>query len=379
MRTAIAVLLGLFLVAPASAGTEAEPDISDDPADSLSPVPGQDIVSFWIEPSLTALSDGSPALDFRLVVAGDYDYQPSFFVAHHRYRVAFVPSTSISGPEAYVNFVPTEGAGPAGAPAAGPNALGCRFAVAPEVGGSADNTLEVGLEATLLDSTHFQCKLPVSLLPGLGGGSTLALQAITLEYVTRGPTNAGDVNGVTILETFDRAPDSGTGPVYVVPELPRDDSGPVVLYNNVTADRVVLEHSFNETTDDVYVYNWTGAPQNVTLSYNATGSGFVHILVLDDARTELYNQTFNGTLLDSATLVGEPGNWTLVVAYAAFTGQLNLTLMEAPIVVPAPPPQVNGPPPPPADVGKKKDSPAFGLAVLALAFVAAVALRRRTR
>jgi predicted RNA-binding Zn-ribbon protein involved in translation (DUF1610 family) len=123
----------------------------------------------------------------------------------------------------------------------------------------------------------------------------------------------------------DRAPDSG-GVAYTFAGA----GGPAApIFTNVTDEVFEETVSSSNGTSGTYHYNWTQGPSNATVSYNATGTGNVTLIITDANGTELRNETLeaptNGTFtIENATA----GDWTVRYVFGNFTG--NFTARIAP-------------------------------------------------
>jgi hypothetical protein len=392
MSLALAAILLLSLAAPALAGTEADPEITD-PSDDAGDAPQaeQDIVKVWVDDALTATeADGSPALFFHVETAGDSQQAPAFFALSERYRVSFVPSTGVpgGGVEAYVNISPTRANGPGGAPAAGAESVSCKFGTATEAGGSAPLASEGAAEGVQESASVLGCRLPLALLPGFGAGSSIAGLVATLQLVQRGPLSGtppagGDQAGVNVLETYDTAPDSGAGRLFVLA------GGAGLLRGTLNGTSAVIHHAFNATQGATYLYNWTTNATALSLSVDVHATnGTANVTVTDGAGKVAFNQSLSGTLTQTVPLnQTTAGNWTIAIRYTAFAGRLNLTI--APTVAPPPTTTSTSTTASSSTTGHttttsatatsttKKGTPSLGVAFLLAGLGLAVCLRRR--
>lgn len=236
--SAIVALL-LCLVPAASAGTADTPEIEDDAEDGH-PVAAKDLTKVWIEQT-TAGEEGEEeqALWFRIETGADFEHVPALFALHERYRIAF--QIDDQGPdEWYVALSPTradrvvEGRA---VPGAGDEAVKCVIgqAAADAATAIAD---EVAVDATFDAANQFGCIVAYSAIGIEPGANLTGLYAEHL-LVTRGPISDDDKIPYTVIETFDRAPDSGHAS-YQTPSPPPDvnrteESGNVTGGGNGTA------------------------------------------------------------------------------------------------------------------------------------------------
>ena len=206
--------LGLALLQPSSAGTSADPEVTDPAGDGQVglAVGDRDLVRVYIQDTLVA--GDPPEVVFVAELAADIQQTSSFHSVQERIRIAFIPTNPGGLPagavEAYVairlGFVQQ------GAPA---ESAACSFGTTTAVGGSRGVSQEVaGVSA--FTPAHYECRIPVSLI---GGFDSTAGHKITglygqFQLVQRGPlsgTIPDDPAGVNVLRTYDRAPDTGIG------------------------------------------------------------------------------------------------------------------------------------------------------------------------
>ncbi len=103
-------------------------------------------------------------------------------------------------------------------------------------------------------------------------------------------------------------------------------ASPQLIYESVTAAVLDVQHEFATPTNAVYHYNWTSALTAAVATYatNMT-NGSVSILAMDGANATVLDAqltaTFNQTQMVNATT---PGNWTITLSFANFTGSFSL-------------------------------------------------------
>ncbi len=258
-------VLALMLVVPmAQAGTEASPEISDSSSDSSHSSGARDVVAVWIEDELVDLG-GEPSLHIRVRVADDHDHEAQFHAHQIRYRIGFVPSEGLpSGAvESYVYMRPgLEGTNAViiSLPVGGGETNNCKFGVAEEVGGVQDIDEEIDVGASFDEPTLFGCILPLSVL-GASASVEINDLYIDVQRVVRGPTSGGLTAGTvpadkippTVVESYDRAPDTGFGTPWP-PAEPEPEPEPVV----------------NETANETAPQNQTAQPQEPSEPANGT-------------------------------------------------------------------------------------------------------------
>lgn len=210
------------LVQPAQAGTEEAPEIQDPAGDSIFPA-GHDIVAVWIEQTPVDVPDAGPALHLRVRVAEDFQHAPALFASATRYRISFssddVTMLPAGAVEAYVNLSPScvsSSVVVTAAPNCTEESVSCRFGTTAATGGSAPLAEELALTSSFDEATLFGCLLPLSMLGTFGEGDSLTSLVLAAQLVSRGPLSGapptgGDNVPVTVVETWDRAPDEGVG------------------------------------------------------------------------------------------------------------------------------------------------------------------------
>lgn len=150
------------------------------------------------------------------------------------------------------------------------------------------------------------------------------------------------------------------------------------VYGNLTTPRLV--QSFNASANGTYVYNFTNNLTAAVLGYDVVGTGNLTILVQDAAQAVVLNQTFvgngNGTVNQTTAAVG---NWTYTLILVGFNGTVTLDL-----TAPAPMSTSSTSTAPASNTttttteAADEETPATGLAVLAVSLLAVVGWRRKS-
>jgi hypothetical protein len=272
-----ALALALILATPVSAGTVDDPEITDPNNDSTGPIAAQDVVKFWIADEIGDL-DGVPVLDLNVQTAGDHQHVPGFFAMAITYRISFVPEGWTAGAEAYVTIRANLDTGTA---SPGKEIVSCRFGVAPAAGGWQDIAGETVLTGVLVAGNHFQCRLPVELLAGYTAKDPIRNLLVQQQLVQRSPLNSGDVAGVTVVRTFDRAPDEGFGRDWpnqpVAP--PEEEETPEANSTEETESSSTTTSAPTPTTQP------TVKPTNATVEENKTDEEAPPVEAQEDAKS----------------------------------------------------------------------------------------------
>lgn len=329
MTVAVAALLSLAV--PAQAGTEAAPEVTDADDDSTSPVPGADIVLFWIDDALGATSDGKPALALHLTLAGDINHRPALFAFSERFRVSFVasnPAAMQGAAELYVNIAPSnpsQSVQVTSVPNPTAESVSCKFGRAPAAGASADIPAEATLEPIFPSGTHFGCLLPLETL-GAANGDKLTGFVIHQQLVTRGPLSGGDDIEPRVLGTFDTAPDSGAGLDYAIAGGSSGSAAPV--YTVLTGATVTNTTRFAAATTQATQFNWTSALRAGTVALDVQGvNGTLSFVVLDGANQTVLRKVFApGGNLTQAFEGAAPGDWRILVNATSFEGNVTFSI-----------------------------------------------------
>lgn len=169
--------------------------------------------------------------------------------------------------------------------------------------------------------------LIVLTVPLANVGSPAAGASLTNLFITTQGKSGGAQTTIS-----DRAPDTGAGLPYVMGSA-GGATAKKTVYANLAMPRVDITQGFVNKTNALYVYNWTAAPANVTMTLGIHGSGNATVLVRDNANaTKFQGGPRNGTLV--VNLTGAPGKWRIQVNFTAFKG--NVTLSLAPRAAPTP-------------------------------------------
>jgi hypothetical protein len=251
----LAASLAMALVQPAGAGTLAAPEVTDPAGDGQAnaALGDRDLVAVWIDDAIVDLGEAGPGIQFNAANAADFDHMASPHGLHERIRIAFVPTAGLpdGAVEAYVNIRPGLGT----TANSGEETASCQLGFAAAAGGSMDINQEVAGTASFEDAV-FHCGVPLNLLVGFDpatGGKVTQLHA-TFELVSRGPVTGGagtETLPVTVLQTYDTAPDEGFGTDW-----------PAHPFNSTTPGDSDAD-GLNDTCEQRYFGNLTAA--------NATG------------------------------------------------------------------------------------------------------------
>lgn len=151
---------------------------------------------------------------------------------------------------------------------------------------------------------------------------------------------------------------------------------------------VVIQRTFNESTDTTLQFTWTGPATARTIVYSANGTGNATFVVIDGANATLLNASSHsaqpkGGWTSEKTVTGAAGNWSISIALSEFNGTVRLTIND-PSGLPGAGGNGtsrsgtgatgNG-----TEDGDKKDTPAPTLAVVVGAVAIALAVSRRRR
>lgn len=250
MRT---IWVALLLMVPAvHAGSVDDPEVTDPTGDSIDDI--KDILKVWIEDGIVIDSEGRESLVVALQLAVDDPDMSSLFALHERVRIAFKGDFP-GAPDAHEFYVlaqPNVGT----QTETGEARFICNFGMAPEEGGSADISTEMGMDEGEWDGAMFECILPLEFIGGEAAyGQTLSDIWAVYQVVQRGPTSSEDEAGVNTHD-LDRAPDSDYGRDYVV-YAPPAASAPIAYAE----------------LDALPFTNRTEVPTNGTLQLNHTGAG----------------------------------------------------------------------------------------------------------
>lgn len=159
-------------------------------------------------------------------------------------------------------------------------------------------------------------------------------------------------------------------------------SGPVETLNGTT---VSVGRTFTNVTTTTDTFVWTTNLTAAQVDLNATvGNGSVHLTIVDGANATVVNRTIDTTgVLTIPIESAAPGNWSIVVAYSNFTGNLTFSVGAIPPVVPEPTTSSTTTTTEEERTGtfplRKDDrgSPGPGVILLGLAFVALALMARR--
>lgn len=156
------------------------------------------------------------------------------------------------------------------------------------------------------------------------------LQADFLIWVTSGPAFAVDHVHILVGSTTHPSGLTGAG-------LPGGDALPETIQDELTGTTGQVNHAFDDATSETYIYNWTTNLAETRIVGNASATnGTAQVIVRDGVGAELVNATvttegWNETL----DVEGEPGNWTIHIAYADYAGRLEVTIGPVPDAPPA--------------------------------------------
>lgn len=109
-----------------------------------------------------------------------------------------------------------------------------------------------------------------------------------------------------------------------------EPSGPAL--GNLTGPVATVRHSFTNATSATYQYAWSTDLTAARLDYSATiATGNATVVVLDASNQRLADFTVAANATEAIDLNGaSPGNWSIQITYAIFTGQLDLSIKAMP-------------------------------------------------
>lgn len=121
-------------------------------------------------------------------------------------------------------------------------------------------------------------------------------------------------------------------------------TGPTFTAGNLTGPAANVTQAFGNQTSAVHQYSWATNLTAAEATVNATvANGTASVRVVDGNGTEVLNETFNATADSTFAIpVAAPGNWSIVVAYDNFTGNLSL--------------RIGAPPPPPVETNTTSET-----------------------
>lgn len=127
----------------------------------------------------------------------------------------------------------------------------------------------------------------------------------------------------------DSAPDDGFGRDFYFTGKESEQGGtePPVY---VDLENASISHSWIEANSDTYIFNWTSNATELDASFQSTvQNGTADLVVMDPSGEERINQTVDADEQQAFEWNdAPPGNWTIRIAYANFTGELSVRIME---------------------------------------------------
>lgn len=375
----LAATVGAMALVPTGslAGTQADPEITDPSGDGKNA--GRDIVKAWIGDALDddgILDQTNVTVNIELAGAPSPE-QTTLFTVHERWTVWFVPTAGLRAgmKAAYVSFV--VGLGTSGSTNA---AVSARVGYTANAGtfGSL-HTSEAGISGATL--TGKVLSVPLSLTArlkgftyGVDGFNQLFANAV---LVSKGPVccNSAYPDTNTVLQTYDRAPNTGFGRNWL-----SAPPAPVIMtdFTLATTSSDLEVTAGGSASVLVNITNPGAADLNISLSAPNVSAGFAAVfdpetLMVPANGSAQANVTVNTTL--------GAGNETqiILVGTAADGITRNATLS---VLVVAPPP-ANATATVAAGAALSEDegkgTPGFATASMLVGLVAAGAYLRRRR
>lgn len=306
---AAAILLALFLVPAALAGTASNPEMADDPGDKQSTVPGLSATSVEITKGWVAAETPDHFL-FKLDVGGDFTPDPTETL-EYAWTVDHEGATVTFGAEIFqtssTSITPTGAA------------------------------TEVDASGGVLTLT-----VPRSAFAGIAPGQLLdAFTASATAYVGspevwNDSDSATGSRAYTVGAQADASMDFDGDGLSDAAEIaagtdPTDADDPPPFVEPVVTDALAMGGTWNLVAQspiaETYVGTWNQSAEDVRLQYDATvDAGSVQIL-LEDAEVVLATIDLTASLVGNETFTATfPGTWNLTITAAGFQGTLDVSV-----------------------------------------------------